>query len=286
MTDAAELEPPWSRLPEIQQGSIGWRMGGGEDYLYRWFAFVREHWPSRADALRYLRRHPPAPQRWSHFVIREVLEADKRAGIEPPTGLAGQALTQVLRGMLEADGLIADDVAYPAYVRNHLAGGELPPPWQLFGGEESLEKCLRYSMRELGWWARWFAADHPDPRGKLMQLEHHAAPPHWGPVLEQLRAGTSTAWRTLHEDAGLISSMALHGSLAPPWTGDHPPLDRPTSWETASSDDRDRWLWWVHRAFDDKNSWRAYLERWPAPPASWRALIDERLRAVGTRFLD
>ena len=28
-----ELEPPWAAYPWIRYGSIGWRMGCGEDYL-------------------------------------------------------------------------------------------------------------------------------------------------------------------------------------------------------------------------------------------------------------
>ncbi|MBA4762936.1 MAG: hypothetical protein H2053_14135 [Sphingomonas sp.] len=31
------MEPPWIKYPHIGLGSIGWRMGYGEDY---WFAFA------------------------------------------------------------------------------------------------------------------------------------------------------------------------------------------------------------------------------------------------------
>lgn len=33
--------PPWQKYPEIERGSIGWRMGYGEDYydeFYKWFS--------------------------------------------------------------------------------------------------------------------------------------------------------------------------------------------------------------------------------------------------------
>lgn len=33
---ANELLPPWMKYPDIASGSIGWRMGAGEGYLYEW----------------------------------------------------------------------------------------------------------------------------------------------------------------------------------------------------------------------------------------------------------
>jgi hypothetical protein len=35
------MEPPWVKHPDIPAGSIGWRMGDGEQYydqFYRWFS--------------------------------------------------------------------------------------------------------------------------------------------------------------------------------------------------------------------------------------------------------
>lgn len=35
------MEPPWQKYPELPAGSIGWRMGRGEDYyndFYKWFS--------------------------------------------------------------------------------------------------------------------------------------------------------------------------------------------------------------------------------------------------------
>jgi len=35
------MTPPWNAHPEIEAGSIGWRMGYGKDYLHefnQWFA--------------------------------------------------------------------------------------------------------------------------------------------------------------------------------------------------------------------------------------------------------
>lgn len=35
------MDPPWRKYPDIPAGSIGWRMGSGEEYyneFYRWFS--------------------------------------------------------------------------------------------------------------------------------------------------------------------------------------------------------------------------------------------------------
>jgi hypothetical protein len=36
MTNTNFMEPPWLKFPKIPLGSIGWRMGAGEDYWYKW----------------------------------------------------------------------------------------------------------------------------------------------------------------------------------------------------------------------------------------------------------
>lgn len=68
--------------------------------------------------------------------------------------------------------------------------------------------------------------------------------------------------------------MAVHGTLPPPWLGNHPPIIE-ISWDD-TADDRDRWAWWVLDTFDDAATWRGYLERWP-PPVEWRDALDASL---------
>ncbi len=34
------MEPPWAAFPDIPYGSIGWRMGHGEDYMSAFFGWV------------------------------------------------------------------------------------------------------------------------------------------------------------------------------------------------------------------------------------------------------
>jgi hypothetical protein len=65
MQTAPELAPPWLEFPQIPWGSIGWRMGAGEDYWRKWLAW----WKSDAQAaarLTYQSRWPEPPG-WAGF---------------------------------------------------------------------------------------------------------------------------------------------------------------------------------------------------------------------------
>jgi hypothetical protein len=59
--------PPWKALPDIPAGSVGWRMGPGEEYIVefaQWFA--RKH----VDAKRWYADEHPEPLGWEGFYIR------------------------------------------------------------------------------------------------------------------------------------------------------------------------------------------------------------------------
>ena len=58
------LRPPWLEYPEIEWGSIGWRMGCGESYLMKW-----DHWYkklSKENKSNYMNRFPQ-PEEWKNF---------------------------------------------------------------------------------------------------------------------------------------------------------------------------------------------------------------------------
>jgi hypothetical protein len=59
-----ELRPPWLEHPEIEAGSIGWRMGYGEDY---WLRF--RDWFLKLPALeqRDFEDRYPEPRNWKKF---------------------------------------------------------------------------------------------------------------------------------------------------------------------------------------------------------------------------
>lgn len=65
--EEADMKPPWSHFPEIPAGSIGWRMGPGEDYydeFYRWFSSLHK------DAQSGYIEENPEPPGWQRFYER------------------------------------------------------------------------------------------------------------------------------------------------------------------------------------------------------------------------
>ena len=69
-----EMLPPWLQYPEIQLGSMGWRMGPGEEYWYQfvdWYGRLNE-----GEREGYKARYPK-PESWKVFwpYIPEKLEA-------------------------------------------------------------------------------------------------------------------------------------------------------------------------------------------------------------------
>jgi hypothetical protein len=180
---------------------------------------------------------------------------------------------------VEAEGLTGDDVAYPVFVRNELASGGMRAPWARKGAMDTPDSAMRYSPRELGWWARWLARDCKTAEEREAHLAvQPPPPPAWAPVLDAIRerwaqGGTPRVWNELTGGAlALVPAMVIHGELPPPWAGDAPPLAA-VEWEE-DSDDRHRWAWWVFETFEDKTSWLGYLERWPPSPR-WKRALDE-----------
>ena len=60
---------PWQKYPDIQRGSIGWRMGYGEEYLREfdnWFA------RKKLEHKRLYVEQNPEPQGWEGFYSSRV----------------------------------------------------------------------------------------------------------------------------------------------------------------------------------------------------------------------
>ncbi len=58
------LLPPWLAYPEIERHSIGWRMGGGEDYMGKWHRWYQKLPAKKSDEYRQLFPEPPT---WKGF---------------------------------------------------------------------------------------------------------------------------------------------------------------------------------------------------------------------------
>ena len=64
LTYPSAMDAPWQALPDIPAGSIGWRMGRGEDYImafWKWFnALTPPHQATYKD-------EHPEPEGWRGF---------------------------------------------------------------------------------------------------------------------------------------------------------------------------------------------------------------------------
>ncbi len=258
MSCVEELEPPWARYPWIELGSIGWRMGSGEGYLMEWHDYVQVACPTVDAAVDYLHRHPPAPRTWNRWVAHWLARVGGVASDEDED--EDQATPWEVR--VEEEGLVAEDAAYPVFIRNSLSGEGMTVPWDV---RETPHDALRYSPRQLGWWARWLATECPDRRAYL-----DVQPPpreEWANIERSARTGVAAVPYETGGIEAIVCTLAATGTLPPAWTAGHEPRGSIAYDETA--DGRDYWLWWVTDTFEDAASWRRYLAAWPPAPASW-----------------
>ena len=63
--------PPWLRFPEIPAFRIGWRMGGGEDYIGAFADWLRSKSPEERE--QYFETNPPPNADWLKWslIVRE-----------------------------------------------------------------------------------------------------------------------------------------------------------------------------------------------------------------------
>jgi len=253
-----ELEPPWAIYPSIAYGSIGWRMGTGEEYWRAWRAYAASRLADFPSALAYLQRHPRAPRTWCFFLASWLAPL---ASANPRGKLVFE------RATVDELGLLGDDVAYETFVRNAHRQGGVTAPWTWPRPAASPAEAWRYLTRELGWWARWLGAGCAD-RAAWLDAQP-AAPAPWAALASALGGRLDEPlWAEVHGGAAqLIRWIVAHGALPPPWIGGHAPRTQVTFGDDVA-DDVDRWTWWVLETFDDAATWRRYLDRWP-PPSSW-----------------
>lgn len=62
------MRPPWDVFPSIPLGSIGWRMGDGEEYWVKFSRWYDQLQPVRRE--QYEREHPE-PGGWAGFYARK-----------------------------------------------------------------------------------------------------------------------------------------------------------------------------------------------------------------------
>lgn len=63
------MKPPWVEFPLIPRGSVGWRMGIGEQY---WIKFDRWWKSLRPEKREDYARENPEPEGWDGFYSRKT----------------------------------------------------------------------------------------------------------------------------------------------------------------------------------------------------------------------
>lgn len=67
--------PPWLAFEDLPCGSLGWRMGGGEDYMDTFLEWLYQL--SESEVEQYFQENPP-PEEWRTFC--ESHRSDMKSG--------------------------------------------------------------------------------------------------------------------------------------------------------------------------------------------------------------
>lgn len=256
IADRDDMAPPWAKYPEIQQGSLGWRMGTGEDWLMNWHDWIVARPADRAQRIAYLGRHPPAPRNW----------ADTARWVVDP-GAEGDART-ALNHELVALGLVADDVAILAWLALH---DPPAPPWR----EGSPADAVRYEARALNFFVRWALRQRADDRLEPWLAAAPRPLRAWRAFHDALRSGQVNGPLPRAPRHQLAILLAAMGDPPPPWTRGEPPTALARQFEDRTTY-AGAWFEWAFDSFDDLATWRAYLQRVAPPPPEWEdAVRDE-----------
>ncbi|MCL4275641.1 MAG: hypothetical protein KJZ77_17345 [Anaerolineales bacterium] len=74
LTPQGDLLPPWKRFPQIQAGSIGWRMGYGEIYMMSWDKWSDQF--NKEQLVEYFKKYLPLPLDWLTWISNRFGDED------------------------------------------------------------------------------------------------------------------------------------------------------------------------------------------------------------------
>ena len=253
-----EMVPPWEEFPTYERYTIGWRMGVGEDYRYKWYAFIEELPNDYDSRLDYLKRHRPAPLNWGDeflAVLYPDTESDQQYG-------CSQAETLKLLEL----GLVAYDAAYRTWLAKQT---NIVWPW-LLPGSETPESATRYRTREF-----WFFSRQLDAVRGDAEVEPDKLPRAWKAVEPQLLTGRLGE---VDPTMGLLTlaQMLCAGAVQPPWTLGLSPNDFQDSFEM-NMGYVDAFRLWMMCAFDDDKLLREMLKR-TGIPSDWMEWVDQQAK--------
>ncbi len=194
MSQSTEIAPPWVAYPTYTRGTIGWRMGSGEDHMGNFWRFL-DKIPDLQTRVAYLRRHAPAPYTWADFICRVLFE-DRFSDDEAITHLNQVGLSD----------LIASDIAYHTWVAR-----QDNVNWFWRSIADSPQESARYRTRPMAFWSRRIASLRDDPQAEIPALLES-----WQGCEEPFRTGR-IASLSLSEGLLSLAQMLCAGRVIPPW---------------------------------------------------------------------
>ena len=251
------VRPPWVRHPEIEAGSIGWRMGYGEGWRDVWHTWLgRQGW-GPTERLAYLAQHP-APHTWVRTVLAVLEPSAPGAWDEPQVARTSE---------LSAAGLLGVDVSYPAWKAVRPAGSSARSVTR-----DCLRDAQRHRSRELGFLGRWAQESRGTPMLDEWLRGAEQADASWRPFLSALARGRMPSTLPPCSRERVAVRLAAVGRAAAPWA-----LGAAASTLTESFDDEvgdaDAWHGWAWVSFEDRPSFATYLESQPPFSEAWDAML-------------
>ena len=251
-----EVCPSWEEFPTYEQSSMGWRMGSGECYRYRWYDFLETLPKDYSTRLAYLQRHQPAPINWCRSAS-SVLFPD----IEPEEEYEYDCSKAEQAKLLEL-GVIKYDAAYQTWLQQQT---EIVWPWS-YG--DSPEEAVRYRARDFEFFSRHFNEFRIQLNVKLPSV-----PRKWKAIKTQFLTATLGK---VDPSKGLLTlaQMLCAGDIRSPWQLGLPLSDFKDSFE----DDMgysDAFRLWMMSLDDDQR----FLKLFPKDkvPEEWLPWLDEQL---------
>lgn len=251
-----DMVPPWERFPTYTRFTIGWRMGAGEDYIGKWYAFI-EKLPIDFDSrLKYLGSHRPAPVNWADTVCSVLYPGAK------PGDNYNRGRSEIPR-LLDL-GLIEYDAAYHTWIKGQ---SEIKWPW-LWAGTKTPQEAARYRTREL-----WFFSRQIDAARRLSGLVPDKVPFRWKSVKKQILNGNPG---DVNPKKGLLTmaQMLCAGSVRPPWDLGLSLDDVSGSFEM-NMGYSDAFCLWITTAFDDDILLRKIFDK-GGIPSEWESWFNEQ----------
>lgn len=254
-----DIAPPWEKFPTYERYSLGWRMGGGEDWISLWSVYLEDLGRSYSVRLAYLKRHRPAPVTWASNVW-SVYHKD----LDMPEKLSSAQHQELLD-----EGLIGHDVAYETWLTcepNALN-------WRPWTYAENPEEAARYETRELLFWGRRVREERTR-EGAVTSHASDVIPEAWADVARVLATGKLDP-EDLKPERGLwlIAMMCATHHVMMPWELGCEPGSFADSFEM-DMHYTDAFRLWSMSAFDDLASANLVLGD---VPDVWREWVKDEI---------